>query len=106
MQQAPPASLPMSQLPTLSHNPTVQGTILGTLQYMAPEQVEGKTDELDGRTEIFAFGAMLYELPTGKRALEGKSPASLFARILENDPPPISSLQPMTPPALERVVKK
>ena len=85
---------------------TQQGTILGTLQYMAPEQVEGKTDEIDARTDIFAFGAVVYEMATGKRALEGKSQASLIAKILETDPPPISSLQPMTPPALERVVKK
>ena len=71
---------------------------------MAPEQVEGK--EVDARTDIFAFGAVVYEMATGKKAFEGKSQASLIARILETDPPPMSSLQPMTPPALDRVVKR
>jgi len=104
-QEAARPAVPLSQLPTLSHNPTVEGTILGTLQYMAPEQVEGKTDELDARTDIFAFGSVVYEMATGKKAFEGKSTASLFAAILDRDPPPISSLQPMTPPALDRVVK-
>jgi len=103
-QEAAPAT-PLSQLPTVAEPVTVQGTILGTLQYMAPEQVEGKTDEIDARTDIFAFGAVIYEMATGKKAFEGKSQASLIAKILEADPPPISSLQPMTPPALERVVK-
>ena len=83
---------------------TAQGTILGTLQYMAPEQVEGK--EVDARTDIFAFGAVVYEMATGKKAFEGKTQASVIAKILETDPPPMSSLQPMTPPALDRVVKK
>jgi eukaryotic-like serine/threonine-protein kinase len=74
------------------------------LQYMAPEQLEGK--EVDARTDIFAFGVLVYEMATGKKAFEGKSQASLIAKILETDPPPMSSLQPMTPPALDRVVKK
>jgi eukaryotic-like serine/threonine-protein kinase len=104
-QEATPVAAPLSQLPTLSHNPTVQGAIIGTLQYMAPEQVEGKIDEIDSRTDIFTFGAMVYEMATGKKAFEGASNASLMAKILEHDPPPISALQPMTPPALDRVVK-
>jgi Tol biopolymer transport system component len=104
-QAAIPAATPVSQMPTLSQNPTIEGTLLGTLQYMAPEQVEGKVDEIDGRTDIFAFGALVYELATGKKAFEGKSTASLLAKILEHDPPPLSSLQPMTPPGLDRVVK-
>jgi serine/threonine-protein kinase len=83
----------------------VEGTILGTLQYMAPEQLEGKVDEIDGRTDIFAFGAVVYEMATGKKAFEGKSSVSLIGAILKDTPPPISSLQPMTPPALDRVVK-
>ena len=82
---------------------TAQGTIVGTLQYMAPEQLEAK--EVDARTDIFAFGAVVYEMATGKKAFEGKSQASLIAKILETDPPPISSLQPMTPPALDRTIK-
>src|SRR5207302_2978426 len=102
-QEAAPAT-PFSQLPTAKEAITAQGTILGTLQYMAPEQLEGK--EVDARTDIFAFGAIMYEMATGKKAFDGKSQASLIAKILETDPPPMSSLQPMTPPALDRVVKQ
>ncbi len=105
-QQAAPDNVPFSQLPTAKDSLTVEGTILGTLQYMAPEQVEGKVDEIDARTDIFAFGTVVYEMATGKKAFEGKSQASLIAKILETDPPPMSSLQPMTPTALDRVVKK
>jgi hypothetical protein len=79
--------------------------ILGTLQYMAPEQVEGKLDQIDARTDIFAFGVLAYEMTTGRKAFEGKTQASLIAKILEVDPPPISKLQPMTPPAFDRLVK-
>src|ERR1700731_1030847 len=103
-QEIVPANVQLSQLPTANEPLTAQGTIVGTLQYMAPEQLEGK--EVDARTDIFAFGAVVYEMATGKRAFEGKSQASVIAKILETDPPPISSLQPMTPPTLDRVVKK
>ncbi len=103
-QEMAPAGAQFSQLPTADEPLTAQGTILGTLQYMAPEQLEGK--EADARTDIFAFGVVVYEMATGKKAFEGKSQASLIAKILETDPPPISSLQPMTPPALDRVVKR
>jgi Tol biopolymer transport system component len=103
-QEVAPANVQLSQIPTAGDPLTAQGTIVGTLQYMAPEQLEGK--EVDARTDIFAFGTVVYEMATGKKAFEGKSQASLIAKILETDPPPISSLQPMTPPALDRVVKK
>ena len=93
-----------SDLPTEKDAMTAEGTILGTLQYMAPEQVEGR--EVDARTDIFAFGAVVYEMATGKRPFGGRSQASVMAKILESDPPPMSSLQPMTPPALDRVVKR
>ena len=93
----------MSALPTITPNLTQEGTILGTFQYMAPEQLEGK--ETDGRTDIFAFGAVLYEMATGRKAFEGKSQASLIGAILRDEPPPISIVQPMAPPALDRVVK-
>src|SRR5208282_4910789 len=83
---------------------TSDGMIVGTFQYMAPEQLEGK--EADPRTDIFAFGELLYEMATGKPAFSGKSRASLIAAILTTEPPPITQLQPLTPPALERVVKK
>jgi serine/threonine protein kinase len=82
---------------------TAQGTILGTFHYMAPEQLEG--GEADGRTDIFALGLLLYEMATGKKAFAGKSPASLMAAILHKEPEPISSFQPMIPPALERIVR-
>src|SRR5580692_1813200 len=95
---------PDSQLPTMKDAITAQGTILGTLQYMAPEQVEGK--EADARTDIFAFGVVVYEMATGKKAFEGKSQASLMAKILETDPPSMTTLAPMTPPILDRIVKK
>src|SRR6202049_2944036 len=103
-QEAAPANLPLSDLPTAIDPLTAEGTIVGTMQYMAPEQLEGK--EVDARTDIFAFGAVVYEMATRKRASEGKSQASLIAAILQIDPPPMSSLQPMTPPGLDRVVKK
>jgi serine/threonine protein kinase/Tol biopolymer transport system component len=103
-QEAAPANVQLSQLPTASDPLTGHGTIVGTLQYMAPEQLEGK--EVDARTDIFAFGTVVYEMATGKRAFEGKSQASLIAAILEREPPAMSSLQPMTPPPLDRVVKK
>ena len=83
---------------------TGEGTILGTLQYMAPEQLEGK--DADARTDIFAFGSIVYEMITGKEAFTGESQASLIAAILDSQPTPMSTLQPMSPPALDRVVRK
>src|SRR5713226_8170353 len=98
-------AIPLSQLPTATAKEAVTqvGTILGTLQYMAPEQLEAK--EADARTDIFAFDALVYEMATGKRAFDGKSQASVIGAILRDDPPPMSSLQPMTPRALDHLVK-
>ena len=78
--------------------------ILGTPQYMAPEQIEGR--EADARSDIFAFGCVLYELLTGQKAFDGKSASSVMAAILATEPRPMSSLQPLTPPALERIVTR
>jgi len=88
---------------TQSSPVTAAGTIVGTFQYMSPEQIEGR--EADARSDIFSFGLMLYEMATGRRAFEGKTQASVIGAILATEPPPISSLQPLTPPALERLVK-
>jgi Tol biopolymer transport system component len=95
----------VTALPTVAGSAplTQEGTILGTFQYMAPEQLEGR--EADGRSDIFAFGAVLYEMATGRKAFEAKSQASLIAAILTAEPPPVSTVQPMTPPALDRVVR-
>jgi serine/threonine protein kinase/Tol biopolymer transport system component len=88
--------------PAVASDLTTPGTILGTVQYMAPEQLEGK--DADARADLFAFGAVLYEMVTGRKAFEGGSRASLIAAILEHEPLPLSSLQPLTPPILERIV--
>ena len=93
---------PLTSLPTQAAL-TQEGTILGTFQYMAPEQLEGK--DADPRTDIFAFGAVLYEMATGKKAFRASSQASLITAIMSSDPPAISTIQAMSPPALDRVVK-
>ena len=112
-QEVAKATTPASEMPTVQGGLTQHGTLLGTLQYMSPEQIEGKVNEIDHRTDVFAFGAMVYEMGTGKRAFPGETQASVIAKVLEVDPPPMSSLQPppgknadMVPPALDRVVKR
>jgi eukaryotic-like serine/threonine-protein kinase len=101
---APASSLTVTMAKTSVDQPlTAQGTVVGTFQYMSPEQTEGK--EADARSDIFAMGALLYEMVTGQRAFTGKSQASIVAAILASEPPPISVAQPMTPPALAQVVK-
>jgi hypothetical protein len=97
------AGEPLSALPTASSPLTGEGTLLGTISYMSPEQLEGK--EADARSDLWALGCVVYELATGKRAFEGKSQASLISAIMTAEPPPITQLQPLTPPALERLVK-
>ncbi|HEY8130307.1 MAG TPA: serine/threonine-protein kinase [Thermoanaerobaculia bacterium] len=87
------------------HKPlTQEGTILGTFQYMAPEQLEGT--QADARTDIFALGTVLYEMATGRRAFEGKTKTSLIAAIVSSEPAPMSQIQPLMPAALEHVVRK
>ena len=89
--------------PTVSKPLTTAGTVLGTYQYMAPEQLEGK--EVDARTDIFSLGAVLYEMVTGRRAFAGGSQASLIGAIMTEQPAPASTVQPMTPPAFDRVIQ-
>ncbi len=93
-----------SDLATAAKPLTEQGTIVGTFRYMAPEQLEGH--EADARTDLFALGALLFEMATGKHAFEGKSRTSLIAAIVSSQPPPISSVMPMCPPALDHIVRK
>jgi len=92
----------VTSLPT-QQGLTQEGMILGTFQYMAPEQLEGK--DADARTDIFAFGAVLYEMATGRKAFSAASQASLITAIMSAEPPSISSAQPMSPAALDRVVR-
>ena len=99
---APPPS-DRSQSPTVTQPLTAEGAIVGTFQYMSPEQLEGR--EADARSDIHALGTTLYEAVAGRQAFEGRSPASLIAAILKDEPRSLSELQPLTPPALERVVR-
>jgi serine/threonine protein kinase/Tol biopolymer transport system component len=91
-------------VPAATPSLTMQGAIVGTLQYMAPEQLEGR--EPDARTDIFAFGAVLYEMLTGRKAFEGKSQASLIGAIMQAEPSPLTTAQPLIPPSLERIVRR
>jgi len=106
---AAPAVAPVTGLtmtvstPAASRPLTAQGSIMGTFHYMSPEQAEGK--EADARSDIFSLGAVLYEMATGRLAFQGKTTASVIAALLERDPQPISAVQPMSPPSLDRVVK-
>jgi serine/threonine protein kinase len=104
---AKPASAPASAATLTAANSapmTEEGTIVGTFQYMSPEQVEGK--DLDGRSDIFSLGGVLYEMVTGKRAFEGRSQLSVASAILEKEPAPIAAIKPLTPPALDHSIRR
>jgi Tol biopolymer transport system component len=92
-----------ASMETMTRALTAEGSIVGTFQYMSPEQVEGK--EVDGRSDLFALGAVLYEMVTGRRAFEGKSQLSVASAILEKEPEPLTASNPLTPAALDRVVR-
>jgi serine/threonine protein kinase/Tol biopolymer transport system component len=94
--QTMPAHSPVSPLSTA-------GGVIGTVQYMSPEQIQGV--EADARSDIFSFGVMLFEMVTGKRTFEGKTQASIVGQILAVDPPSVSTLRPETPPGLDRVIR-
>ncbi len=98
-----PLPTALSELATEPGALTSEGSIIGTIAYMAPEQLEGK--EADARSDLFGFGALVYEMATGRRAFEGKSQASVIAAILSSEPVPITQLQPAAPPLLGRVVR-
>ena len=92
----------MTTSPTVAQALTTEGSIVGTFQYMSPEQLEG--GEADARSDLWALGCVLYEMATGRRAFDGRSQASLITAIMGSDPAPLSLIAPMSPPALERVV--
>ena len=93
----------LSMLATVPGTGTAEGTIIGTLQYMAPEQVQGAP--ADTRSDIFALGTILHEMATGRRAFEAKTQASLIAKILETDAPPVSAFAPLAPPVFDHLVQ-
>ncbi len=96
------ATSELTSSPTVAGPLTAEGTLLGTFQYMAPEQLEGQ--EADTRADLWALGCVLYEMATGRRAFEGKSQASLITAIMGSEPPPLSQVSPLAPPALESLV--
>jgi eukaryotic-like serine/threonine-protein kinase len=83
---------------------TVSGVVMGTMNYMAPERLRGSG--ADARSDLFAFGALLYEMITGRRAFEGSSPVIVIPAILESEPPPLAGRQPLATPDLERLVRR
>ena len=93
----------LTAAPTMARDLTAEGSIIGTVPYMAPEQLEGK--RADARTDLFALGSVLYEMVTGRKAFTGASQASLISAILTTEPPSPSATQPMSPPALDRLVR-
>jgi Tol biopolymer transport system component len=98
-----PAAGSEKESPTLSRPLTAEGTIVGTFQYMSPEMLEGH--EADARSDLWALGCVLYEMATGRRAFEGRSQASLISAIMSAQPPAPTTLVPLTPPALERLIQ-
>ena len=88
--------------PTVQNEITAEGTIVGTLPYMAPEQLQ--TGHADARTDLFALGAVLYEMTTGTRAFAAANSASLIAAIVDRDPRPPTEIQGATPLALEKTI--
>jgi len=98
------ATAASGSMATMSKPLTVEGMIVGTFQYMAPEQLQGH--DADARSDLFTLGTVLYEMMTGKRAFAGKSQISVMSAILENEPEPVSSAQPLASPALDHVIQR
>ena len=103
-QQPAPDLIALSTIGSGQAPLTAPGAVLGTYPYMSPEQLQGQ--EADVRSDIFAFGALVYEMATGRRAFQGSSAASVIGAILHTDPPPVSTVQPLSPPALDHVVSR
>jgi len=99
---AEPVRVSDASATTLVNPITAEGMVVGTVVYMSPEQLEGKA--IDHRTDIFSLGCVLYEMATGQRPFRGTSAAAISAAILSSDPPSLRSLQPASPPALERII--
>jgi serine/threonine protein kinase len=98
-----PATVGLSGPTQMAAQPvTARGTILGTVQYMSPEQVEGR--ETDARTDLFALGAILYEMVTGARPFAGSTPSGIMSELLRDTPPPVTTRQPLAPPALDHLI--
>ena len=100
----PSAAVGMASALSTQGPVTSPGAVMGTVPYMAPEQLEGK--ETDARTDLFAFGCVLYEMLTARRAFSGNTEASVISAIMTGEPAPLSTLQPLTPPALDRLVRR
>ena len=98
------AAMASGSAATMSKDLTGEGKIVGTFQYMAPEQIRG--ENADARTDIFALGAVLYEMVTGHRAFPGKSQISVMSAILDKEPEALSTVQPLSPPALDHVIER
>ena len=96
-------TMTLVELTSASNALTQRGTVVGTFQYMAPEILQGA--EADARSDLFSLGCVLYEMITGRKAFQGKSQLSVLTAILEKDPEPVSSVQAMSPPALDHLVK-
>jgi eukaryotic-like serine/threonine-protein kinase len=99
----PPTMESLTSAPTAAKDVTRPGMVLGTVPYMAPEQLQGR--DTDSRADIFALGAVLHEMATGRKAFEGTSPVSIMSAILTSEPPAVSAVQPMSPPALDRLIR-
>jgi eukaryotic-like serine/threonine-protein kinase len=99
-----PIAASVTSMPTAPGPLTERGAIVGTLQYMAPEQLEGH--DVDARADVWALGAILYEMVSGTRPFDGANSASIIAAVLEHEPPPLDSLQALTPPMLDRLVRR
>src|SRR6266496_4285302 len=106
-QQAPDISENASELATaILKQHSTPGVILGTVGYMSPEQAQGKTNEIDHRSDIFSFGCMLFEAVTGHKAFEGKDPIDTLNKIIREPVPPISDFRPDVPNHLQRIVRR